>query len=292
MNLKQQIMTFEQYLQDKGYSPHTTRHYRLYAEVFTQWLTTEQLTGEQATYNDVIAFMRYLSEQGKTKKRVHSELNVLRHYFTYLIAEGKREDNPAAGVFVRGIIRKLPGNLLSMEELEELYRRYQLQLNVDPAKKIMLGLLVYQGLQTEEISRLEPTHIRLKEGKIFIKGTSWSNERWLPLQAHQVVELTEYMQANRLKEGVFLARPVRVDASGKNIQNRMQHMIRQLRKLHPKVTNVNQIRSSVITGWLQRYNLRQVQYMAGHKYMSSTERYRVLNADDWPGELQKHHPMG
>jgi len=285
-------MSFEQYLREKHYSPHTIHHYELYAAVFTDWLAREQLTGQQANYNDVIAFIRYLNEKGKSKKRVHSQLNVLRHYFTWLITEGARDDNPAAGIFVRGIVRKLPGNLLSMEELEELYRRYQLQLNVDPAKKIMLGLLVYQGLQTEEIARLEAAHLHLKEGRIFIKGTSYSNERWLPLQAHQVAELAEYMQANRLKEGVFLARPVRKDASGKNIQNRMQHMIRQLRQLNRKIINANQIRSSVITGWLGRYHLRQVQYMAGHKYVSSTERYRVLNADDWPGELQKHHPMG
>jgi integrase/recombinase XerD len=290
--LNSKTMTFEQYLQDKRYSPHTIHHYRLYADVFTDWLTQEQLTGEQASYNDVIAFMRYLNAQGKSKKRVHSQLNVLRHYFTYLISEGKREDNPAAGVYVRGIVRKLPGNLLSMDELEELHRRYQLQLNVDPAKKIMLGLLVYQGLQTEEITRLEAAHIHLKEGKIFIKGTSYSNERWLPLQAHQVVELQQYLAAHRFKEGIFLARPVRVDASKRNINNRMKHMIQQLQKLNPKVINANQIRGSVITFWLQRYHLRQVQYMAGHKYVSSTERYRVLSTDDWPSELQKHHPMG
>jgi len=285
-------MTFEQYLQEKRYSPHTIHHYRLYADVFTDWLTQEQLTGAQATYNDVIAFMRYLSEQGKTKKRVHSQLNVLRHYFTWLISEGKREDNPAAGVYVRGIIRKLPGNLLTMEELEEVYRRYQLQLNIDPAKKIMLGLLIYQGLQTEEITRLEPAHIHLKEGKLFVRGTSYSNERWLLLQAHQVAELQEYIRTNPSKEGLFLARPVRKDASKRNISNRMRHMIRQLQQLQPKITSANQIRGSVITSWLQRYHLRQVQYMAGHKYVSSTERYRVLSSDDWPSELQKHHPMG
>lgn len=286
------MMTFEQYLQDKRYSPHTIHHYRLYAGLFTDWLAQEQLSGEQATYNDVIAFMRHLNEQGKSKKRVHSQLNVIRHYFTYLISEGLREDNPAAGIFVQGIVRKLPNNLLSMEELEELYRRYQLQLNVDPAKKIMLALLIYQGLQTEEITRLESEHIHLKEGKIFIKGTSWSNERWLPLQAHQVGKLQEYLQANRFKEGIFLARPVRVDASARNISNRMKHMIVQLQKLNPKVINANQIRNSVITFWLGRYHLRQVQYMAGHKYVSSTQRYQVLSADDWQTELQKYHPMG
>jgi len=285
-------MTFEQYLQDKRYSPHTIHHYRLYADLFTDWLAQEHLTGEQATYNDVIAFMRHLGEKGKSKKMVHSQLNILRHYFTYLIAEGKRADNPAAGLYVQGIVRKLPGNLLPMDELEELYRRYQLQLSVDPAKKITLGLLVYQGLQAEEINRLEAVHIHLKEGKVFIKGTSYSNERWLPLQAHQVVELQQYLTVHRFREGPFLVSRDRSNASPRSLHNRMKHMIGQLQKLNPKVINANQIRGSVITFWLQRYNLRQVQYMAGHKYVSSTERYQVLDTDDLQNELQKHHPMG
>lgn len=285
-------MTFEQYLQDKRYSPPTIHHYRLYAALFTDWLQTEQLTAEQVTYSDVIAFMRYLNQKGKSKKMVHSQLNIIRHYFTYLISEGRREDNPAAGVYVRGIVRKLPSNLLSMDELEELHRSYQLQLNVDPAKKIMLSLLIYQGLQTEEISRLEAAHIHLKEGKVFVKGSPHSNERWLPLHAHQVVELQQYFTANQFKEGVFLSHPVRVDASERNISNRMRHMIQHLQKLNPKVTSANQIRNSVITLWLQRYHLRQVQYMAGHRYVSSTQRYQVLGSDDWQSELQKHHPMG
>jgi integrase/recombinase XerD len=285
-------MNFEQYLQDKRYSPVTINRYRLDVALFTDWMSGEQLTGEQATYNDVIAFMRDMQTKGKSKRTIHSQLNILRHYFNYLIAENKRDDNPAAGLYLRGIVRKLPNNLLSTEELEDLYTRYQLQLHVDREKKIMLGLLIYQGLQTEEVTRLEAPHIHLREGKIFIKGSAHSNERWLPLQAHQVLELQQYIQVNRFKEGIFLARPVRVDASKINISNRMRHMIGQLQQLNPKVIGVNQIRSSVITAWLQQHHLRQVQYMAGHRYVSSTQRYQVLNADDWQNELQRHHPMG
>jgi site-specific recombinase XerD len=285
-------MNFEQYLQDKRYSPVTINRYRLDVALFTDWMSGEQLTGEQATYNDVIAFMRDMQTKGKSKRTIHSQLNILRHYFNYLIAENKRDDNPAAGLYVRGIVRKLPNNLLSTEELEDLYTRYQLQLHVDREKKIMLGLLIYQGLQTEEVTRLEAPHIHLREGKIFIKGSAHSNERWLPLQAHQVLELQQYIQVNRFKEGIFLARRVRVDASKINISNRMRHMIGQLQQLNPQVISVNQIRSSVITAWLQQHHLRQVQYMAGHRYVSSTQRYQVLNADDWQNELQRHHPMG
>jgi integrase/recombinase XerD len=292
MNLKPSPMTFEQYLQEKRYSAGTIDSYRLYADVFTTWLSQEQLAGEQAGYADVLAFIKYLRAQGKSSRTIHYQLTILRHYFNYLIAEGRREDNPAAGLYIRGLVRKLPNNLLSREEMEELYHRYQLQIHVDREKKIMLGLLIYQGLQTEEVTRLEAAHIHLREGKIFIKGSAHSNERWLPLQAHQVLGLQQYLQANRFKEGIFLARPVRVDASKLNISNRMRHMISQLQQLNPKVISVNQIRSSVITAWLQQHPLRQVQYMAGHRFVSSTQRYQVLSTDDWQSELQKHHPMG
>ena len=284
-------MNFKEYLQDKRYCAETISSYRLQEKVFTEWLDQEQTTGEQASYNEVIAFIGAMQQKGKSKKTIHGQLNILRHYFNWLIAEGKRQDNPAAGVYMRGIVRKLPSNLLSMEELEQLYARYQLQLKIDREKKIMLGLLVYQGLQTEEITRLEAAHIHLREGKIFIKGSAHSNERWLALQASQVLELQGYLQANRFKEGIFLARPVKVEVSKVNISNRMRHMILQLRQINAKIINANQIRNSVITFWLKQYNLRQVQYMAGHKYVSSTQRYQVLNTDDLQNELQRHHPM-
>lgn len=284
-------MNFETYLQTKRYSDDTIHSYTLHGKLFTDWLEQQQLSGEEATYNEVIAFMRDRQQKGKSKQAIGDLLNVLRHYFTYLIAAGKREDNPAVGVYIKGIIRKLPNNLLGMEELEDLYRWYQVQLSVDREKKLMLGLLIYQGLQTEEITRLEAAHIHLREGKVFIKGGRKSNERWLLLQAHQVLEWQQYLQVNKFKEGIFLARPMRVDASERNVSNRMRHMIVQLQQLHPGVINANQIRSSVLTHWLTIYNLRQVQYMAGHRYVSSTARYQVSNKKDLQSELQKHHPM-
>jgi integrase/recombinase XerD len=284
-------MNFKQYLQTKRYSPDTVNSYVLQGTIFTDWLAGQSLTGEEATYNEVIAFMRDMQEKGKSKRTVRELLNVLRHYFTYLVTENKRQDNPAAGLYIKGIIRKLPGNLLGMDALEILHQQYQLQLSVDPEKKLMLGLLIYQGLQTEEITRLEAAHVHLREGKIFIKGGRKSNERWLPLQAHQVIGWQQYLQAHRFKEGSLLAGPVRANASRININNRMRHMILQLQKLQPSIINANQIRNSVITYWLTLYNLRQVQYMAGHRYVSSTARYQVSDKSDLQKELQKHHPM-
>jgi integrase/recombinase XerD len=284
-------MTFTEYLQNKKYSPVTINRYTIYIKRFLKWLSDEELQAETFTYNDLLDFMRYCHQNGITKRTVHNILCIVRHYCNYLIIEQKRNDNPAAGVFIKGLVRKLLSNLLSMQEMEELYKQYSIQLNVDRSKKIMFGLMVYQGLTVGEIMRMQSHHIKLKEGKIFIKGTKRTNERLLNLHANQIIELQHYLNENKFKEGAIFTEKRKTPVSERNINNRIKYMFDQLRKLNPKVMNAKQIRSSVITEWLRKNNLRQVQYMTGHKYVSSTERYQTNNLDDLQNELQQHHPM-
>jgi integrase/recombinase XerD len=130
----------------------------------------------------------------------------------------------------------------------------------------------------------------MKEGKVLIKGTKKTNERLLPLQGVQIPELQNYLSANKFKTGILFMEQIKQPISEMNISNRLQYMFGQLRKLNAKVINAKQLRSSVITEWLKVNSLRQVQYMAGHKYVSSTERYQVNNLEDLQNELLHHHP--
>jgi integrase/recombinase XerD len=284
-------MTFKDYLEQKRFTPATVNSYTIYIRTFTDWLAAEQLDGGAFTYNELLDFIQYLQGLGKSKKAIQYVLSVVRHYCNYLTVEKQRSDNPAAGVFMKGIMRKLPGNLLSWEEMEELYRQYSIQLNVPLVSKVILGLLIYQGLAAEEITRLEAVHVHLREGRLFVRAMKRTGERWLPLSALQLIELGEYMQENRLKTGPLLVTGRKQRISPTNINNRMQGMIKQLRRLNPRVINAAQFRSSVIAHWLKANNLRQVQYMAGHKYVSSTQRYQLTTLDDLKSDLQQHHPM-
>lgn len=291
-------MNFKEYLQQKQYSNTTVSRYTEGIQNFLSWLQQEEIKAEQFTYNELLDFMRHCHQKGISKRSVHNILCMVRHYCNYLIVEKQRTDNPAAGVFIKGLVRKLPTNLLSMEEMEELYKQYSVQLNVDSSKKIMLGLMVYQGLTVGEIMRLQSHHLRMKDGKIFIKGTKRTNERLLDLKAVQITELQNYLNANKFKEaclpdrqGALFIEVIKKEVSERNINNRIQYMFNQLKQLNPKVISAKQIRSSVITFWLRQNNLRQVQYLAGHKYVSSTERYQSNNLDDLQNELQQHHPM-
>ena len=72
-----------------------------------------------------------------------------------------------------------------------------------------------------------------------------------------------------------------------NICNKI---IQQLKKQNSKVRSLKQLRGSVIVNWLKTHNIRKVQYLAGHKYISSTEGYQVNNMDDLKEDVNKYHP--
>ena len=90
----------------------------------------------------------------------------------------------------------------------------------------------------------------------------------------------------RIKEQLFVS----INGSEYN-KNSLLHLFRDVRKINPGIMNAAQIRRSVITHWLKTRNLREVQYMAGHKYVSSTERYQTNNLDSLQSRLEKFHPL-
>lgn len=275
-------MSFINYLQQKKCGPSTIKKYERYQQEFMHWIEKENLDAATLHYSDLLEYIRYLQDKEKSKGSMALQLSVVRHYFNYLITENKRSDNPAAGVFIKGRTRKLPSGLLSMEELELLYQQYYLQLHVQEYKKLMVGLLVYQGITVGELNRIRAKDIRINEGKIFIKGTARSNERLLSLHVNQLLSIKQYLDKNRFAELLF---------TDPNISKKIEYMFSQLNELNKKVINAKQIRSSVIIQWLKQYNLRQVQYMAGHKYVSSTERYQLNHIDDLSTAIKDHHPM-
>ena len=283
-------MTLTEYLQQQKLAENSIAHYERSITTFIAWLDAEQIDASSFHYNDLMAFIQHCYEQGASKRTVSGQLTVIRHYCSYLIHENKRTDNPASGVFIKGLNRSIPVNLLSTEELDTLYQQYQIQLLVSVSNKIMLGLLIYQGVRVAELSRLRHHHFLMKDGKVVIKGTHHTSERTLILQAHQIHLLQQYLKTNKHKEGYLLIEARKHLVSEHNIGNRLQYMFQQLRQLNPKVISAKQIRLSVITNWLKKHSLRETQYLAGHKYVSSTARYQTTNLDDLQQALKNHHP--
>ena len=87
----------------------------------------------------------------------------------------------------------------------------------------------------------------------------------------------------RRTEGVLFA--------GVHLKNTLYKIMSQLRKANSQVKNAQQLRASVIVKWLKQHNLRKVQVMAGHKYVSSTESYLQNDIESLQEKVNQYHPF-
>ncbi|HAZ02543.1 MAG TPA: hypothetical protein DCY97_10285 [Marinilabiliales bacterium] len=307
--VENQLKTFESHLKRKGYNPNTIRQKRNYAGCFLTWLENERLPAGEARYNDMLVFIDYCNLESFGKKHINTVLLSIRNYYGYLKTTDESITNPAINLYIKGVVKKIPSSGTNYRELETLYQNCRAETLRDKRNKAILGLLVYQGITTEELRQLEPGHLKLKEGKIYIPGSRKRNSRILELKPSQILELHGYITETRpeILNGITAPKPARkpdrinktklenqlfISTNGsENLKSSLLHMFSGIVKENPHVGSAKAIRASVITYWLKSHNLRQVQYMAGHKYVSSTERYQANNLEDLKKGLEKYHPL-
>ena len=292
IEIEKYLIKFRTYLETKQLDKSTIRMKTNYTGYFLKWLETENLQQTSVTYNDLLVFIDYCKEKGRSSKHINTILRAIRNYYEYLKITDKYLINPAKSLHLKGIRKKLPQGILPYETLEKLYNNYKTDDLRAKRNKIILGLLIYQGVTTDELQRIKVNNIDLKTGKINVLGSKRNNGRKLELKSAQVLELQEYIKVIRTE--IINQEPeqlvVSMQGSG-NIKNSLYHMFRQVKKINPDIRNAKQIRLSVITYWLKNYNLRKVQYMAGHKYVSSTERYQKNDMESLQKQLDLFHPL-
>src|SRR3989304_6384482 len=197
--IENKLKGFKGYLQGLGQDTDTIRQKSNYAGYFLNWLENENLRPNETRYNDLLNFIDCCKLEGNSKKHINSKLRGIRNFYGYLKEQNPKTVNPAANLYLKGETQKLPSNIVDFKELEKLYQSYEISDNRSKRNRIILGLLIYQGATTEELKQLEPNHVKLKEGKIYIPGNRRRNSRKLELKPFQILELHEYLTETRTK---------------------------------------------------------------------------------------------
>jgi len=299
---------FKDYLQQRRYRQSTINGHLQNISYFFRWAEANQLYEiENVQHKNLLEYVQYeqkrnlpAGRQGLDTATINLRLSSISLYFEFLKQDGGIIRNPARTLRIKGKLKKITEQPLTYQQLEELYFAYR-QLDKEAANNvkevvelthqrniIIVGLLVWQGLHSGELEKLEVSHIKLDEGKIYIPSTARSNSRELRLHPQQILSLHTYLHGgirDKLKpkgDELFTAR----------CYDLTQSITEELKGINPQIKNALHIRASVILYWLRQYNKRQVQYMAGHKYIDSTERYAVQETDTLKDLLAKHHPFG
>ncbi len=281
------IEEFTGYLKNKDFAVKTIKSYTKYIREYLMFLKNNNLTIEEAKYYDILTFIENLEEKGKSIRSRNYHLTAVRHLYTYL----KAEYSPADGLYLKGYIRNIPVNLLSEKELEEIYEEYKVYNLRTKRNKVILGLFINQAITSGELEKLRPDHLKLERGKIIIPP-GINNQRTLNLEAFQIMQLHEYI--NKIRPEILKRKNTKTDQLFISMQGKpeLKGTLHEIFKgMKSKAKNANQIRISVITNKLKTNNLREVQYFAGHKKVSTTEYYKLGNIEDLKKDIEKYHPM-
>ena len=286
-------MNLEEYLKERN-APGTVKRYLREIELFSFSVENP----ETASYSDI---MNYLGKLRKKHSNIAPSLHAIKKYYSFLVATGKRRDNPAKSIKLRDKRSRdiQLQDLFKPEELELLLNRKERYLLLKNRNQIIISLLIYQGLTNGEITNLELENINLEQGTIYIKSSRKTNRRTLKLQSKQVFWIMNYLTNDRPR--LLKTETQRLIISSRGTAETGEgicYIVESLKYLFPsdsyrnRKLNAKTIRQSVITNLLkQGKDLRIVQAFAGHKYPSTTERYKQTQVEELKNQILKYHPL-
>jgi Site-specific recombinase XerD len=286
-------MTLEQYLK-QHYTEDTAKIYGYEIGNYT----ANYPQAAQAVYKDVVSYIGTLRTRYSKASTLNRILCSIKAYYDFLCYTGQRSDNPARSIKLRDQRSRdiQLQDLFTTEELEALLNRPERYNNLAYRNSVLMSLLIYQALQPGEIEALRVNDINLRTGSIYIKATTKTNKRELQLKPNQILLFYQYIHEIRPK----LLQEKQCDALSIGLRGKpmkagdiTDHVARSYKDLYPgREVNAQTIRQSVIANLLkQGHDLSLVQGFAGHKYPSSTERYKQNEIETLKAAVQKHHPM-
>ena len=260
--------------------------------------TDNNPTAKKYTYAEIVNYIGILRTKYSNSKTINRILSSIKAYYNYLCFIELRKDNPTKSIRLRDKQSRdiQLQDLFTSEELETLLNAKQERYNkLDYRNKVLMSLLIYQALKPGEIESLQIDEINLEEATIYIKPSAKNNSRTLPLKSNQILLFKKYLEEIRVKlvaENQTKAFIIGHRKEPMTAEDITKHIKRNYNIYKPRNVNALTIRQSVITNLLKQNNdLRIVQSFAGHKYPSTTEKYKQSNVEALQTALQIYHPI-
>lgn len=272
-------ITIEEYLNQSKLTRASAANYLYTIEHFLKM----HPKAKRYKYSDLV---NWLAETRKRYENIQTSIRILsaiKKYYQYLVWTGQRNDDPSQTLTV-----KVGGNhsiqvqdLFTSSELELLLNRENRYANLLDRNKVLLSLMIYQGLTSDEAIRLDVDNVDLDAGTVYVKGSSKLNRRTLELRPSQIRLLDRYIHETRTRMKRSNTSKLILNKLGRPISvSGINAVFDQLALLFPdRNLNPRTVRMSVIAGWINEKGLplETVQELAGHKWPSSTEKYRRPN---------------
>ena len=296
MSWSNYIKQYQSYLRiERGLSVNTIANYTLDIERLCTFLNKQSIIVSPLTINEetVQQFIYEVAKEVNARSQARI-ISGLKSFFSYLIFEDYRTDNPMELIESPRLGRKLP-DTLSIEEIDDLILAIDLTSNEGERNRAMLETLYGCGLRVSELVGLKISDLFFEEGFIKIHGKG-NKERFVPIGELAEKYITIYKETIRVhtpiqkgfEDTLFLNRRGRqlTRAMIFTIINNLADLIELNKKISPHT-----FRHSFATHLLENgADLRSIQLMLGHESITTTEIYVHLDRKHLTQIMNTFHP--
>jgi site-specific recombinase XerD len=229
--------------------------------------------------SDLEAFKENLLSQSYTPKSTSRKLNAIKTFFRYLKDKALITVDPSKDVSHPKVDNAAPKFLSQLE-----YRALRDITRSDPRIHAIVELILQTGMRISEVASLKMPHVT--EEHILVEAYATQPERNVPLNTPAKEALETYLKERPKTDSAF----VFVSKNGKSlaVRNIRASIDRFMQKAEIPQYSVNDLRTTFIVENLKRgVDLVTISHAAGHKRLSTTERYLELAGISEPGKKQK-----
>lgn len=296
MNWNIYIKSYQSYLKiERGLSKNTIDNYTFDIERLCLFLVHNNIdvSPVKITETTVQAFVYEVSKQVNPRSQARI-ISGLKSFFSYLIFEDYRADNPLELIETPKTGRKLP-DTLAIQDIDQLIAAIDLSKPEGERNRAILETLYGCGLRVSELVELKISDLFFEEGFLKITGKG-NKQRFVPIGTFTQKFIIIYKNNNRnqltIQKGnedhLFLNR------RGKKMTRAMIFTI--IKDLATKI-NLNKsisphtFRHSFATHLLENgADLRSIQLMLGHESITTTEIYVHLDRKHLATIMNAFHP--
>ncbi len=246
------------------------------------------------SYEHLQEFLYQVSKINYSERTQARWISSIKGFFSFLLEDELREDNPSALLETPKLGLYLP-DTLSLEEIEKLISATEENTDLAKRNRCMIEVLYGCGLRVSELTELQISNINFKENYLKIQGKG-DKVRFVPLADYTADFIKNYINNIRSKQKINPKHSdiLFLNSRGAQISRQMVFLVIKeiVRKTGiQKNISPHTFRHSFATHLLQNgADLRFIQEMLGHSSITTTEIYTHLNTEELHETILKYHP--